>query len=125
MFILDSSAIIDFFRGNEKVTRIIEGGNSATTVFSYYEVMRPLLENKGRQYAFFWFYFKKARVFDFDMKACEESAEIFSKLSSLGTPINHVDAMIAGICRSRKGKIVTKDRDFMKLDKIGVECILV
>lgn len=49
------------------------------------------------------------RIFDFDSDAAPAFAEIATHHRSLGQPINHADAQIAAIVRSKKATLATRN----------------
>ena len=126
MIVLDTSALIDFFRGIEK-TREFMDKDVATTVISYYEILLGVKHRKARkEEQFFRRFFSEIEVLDFDRKAAEEASEIMGRLLSLCTLVNSTDVLIAGIAIvSGAEKIVSRDRDFISIGKVSELDVLV
>lgn len=126
MIVLDTSALIDFFRGVEK-TREFMNNDVATTVMTYYEIFSGVKHRKARkEERFFRRFFSEIDVLDFDLKAAEEASDIMGRLLSIGTPVNSMDVLIAGIAVVNGAeKIVSKDEDFIRISKVSDMDILI
>lgn len=126
MIILDTSALIDFFRGEEK-TREFMKDDVTTTVISYYEIFSGVKHRKARkEEQFFKRFFSEIEVLDFDLKAAEEASDIMGRLLSLGTPVNSTDVLIAGIASANGAeKIISRDSDFISIGKVSEFDVLV
>ena len=126
MIVLDTSTLIDFFRGVEK-TREFMDEDVTTTVISYYEILSGVKHRKARkEEQFFRRFFSEINVLDFNRKAAEEASEIMGRLLSLGTPVNSTDVLIAGIAIVNGAeKIVSRDRDFISIGKVSELDVLV
>lgn len=120
MIVLDTSALIDFFRGVEK-TREFMNSDVTTTIVTYYEILSGVKHRKARkEEQFFRRFFSEIDVLDFDLKAAEEASGIMGRLLSIGTPVNSMDILIAGIAVVNGAeKIVSKDEDFIKVGKVS------
>lgn len=57
----------------------------------------------------------------FTEAAAQEAACIEAELTSAGTQINAMDILIAGVVRESGGTIVTRDRDFERVEELDVE----
>lgn len=125
MIILDTSAVIDFTRGNSSLAELITSAESrgqqvAVTSLSVFELLIPFLHrrmpNKERVLRAFLL---NVRVLPFDSQAAEQSARIMSSLLKVGKPLNVVDAMIAGIASSNNSELlITKDKDFKVIESV-------
>lgn len=126
MIILDTSALIDFFRGEEE-TREFMNDDVTTTIISYYEILSGIKHRKARkEEQFFRRFFSEVEVLDFDRKAAEEASEIMGRLLSLGTPVNSTDVLIAGIAAANGAeKIVSRDSDFITIGKVSKFDVLI
>lgn len=126
MIILDTSALLDFFRGEKKI-RDFMNDDVTTTVISYYEIFSGIKHRKARkEEQFFKRFFSEIEVLDFDRKAAEEASEIMGRLLSLGTPVNNTDVLIAGIAAANGAeKIISKDSDFITIGKVSKFDVLV
>ena len=75
MIVVDTSTLIDFFRGIEK-TREFMDDDVTTTVMSYYEILSGVKHRKARKEEhFFRRFFSEIEVLDFDRKAAEEASD--------------------------------------------------
>jgi tRNA(fMet)-specific endonuclease VapC len=119
MIVLDTSAVIDIFRGNEKA-RSYMASETATTVITSYEILAGIKHRKARaEERFFRRFFSD--VFPLEMNRCaaENAADIMGSLLALGTPVNSLDVLIAGIALAHGAeKIVSRDKDFQQIGRI-------
>jgi tRNA(fMet)-specific endonuclease VapC len=120
MNILDTSFVVDLFRGDEKVRGFLDE-ESATTAVTYYEIMsyrrRRKLKSEG---AIFERFFTEVPVLPFNREAAEEASAITARLMDIGRPVNALDVLIAGIAVSNGAeRLVTRDRDFLEIAKIS------
>jgi predicted nucleic acid-binding protein len=59
-------------------------------------------------------------VLGFDRNAAEEASDIMGRLLSLGTSVNSMDVLIAGIAAANGAeKIVSRDSDFISIGKVS------
>lgn len=125
MIVLDTSVLIDYFRGKNKSFDIVAGSdNAVTTVISYHEILSGIKHRKAKnEEKFYRRFFSDIRILDFDIKASEESSEIMARLLSQGRVVNTLDVLIAGIAATNEAdKIVSRDRDFLEISKVtGLE----
>jgi tRNA(fMet)-specific endonuclease VapC len=119
VIVLDTSALIDLFRGGEGTKKVI-GGDVATTAVNYHEIFVGIRRHKAKaEERFFRRFFSDIKVLNFDQVAAEKSSEIMGKLIARGTPVNSFDILIAGIAVSNGVEIlVTRDRDFESIAKV-------
>ena len=120
MNILDTSFVVDLFRGDEKVSAFLDA-ESATTAVTYYEIMsyrkRRKLKSEG---AVFEKFFTEVPVLPLTRAAAEEASAITARLMDIGRPVNALDVLIAGIALSTGAeRLVTRDRDFLEIAKIS------
>ena len=110
MIILDTSFLIDFFRGEEGTQAIIRT-DVATTAITYHEIFSGIKHRKAKKEGeFFRRFFSRIRILDFDLNAA---------LSS-GKAVNALDVLIAGIAIANGAdKIATRDGDFGEISKIA------
>jgi len=120
MIILDTSFLIDFFKG-EKGTQTIIRTDVATTTITYHEILSGIKHRKAKKEGeFFRQFFSRIRIFDFDLNAAEKSSEIMAKLLSSGKAVNALDVLIAGIAIANgAAKIATRDGDFEEISKVA------
>lgn len=123
MFFLDTTAIIELFKGNERLKRVLEekGDGSAVTAVSYFEIFTGIIHKRlKREETYFTRFFANVPVYHFEMKAAQESSRLMASLLKRGASINMADVMIAGITIANGGEgIVTKDRDFERIEEIA------
>lgn len=126
MIVLDTGALIDFFRGEENARKFMDE-DVTTTIISYYEILSGIKHRKARkEEQFFRRFFSEIEVLDFDLKAAEEASDIMGRLLSLGTPVNSMDVLIAGIAAANGAeKIISRDTDFISIGKVSKFDVLV
>ncbi|HDM23166.1 MAG TPA: type II toxin-antitoxin system VapC family toxin, partial [Methanomicrobia archaeon] len=98
MIVLDTSFLIDFFRGKEETLQYIGDLDIATTVITYYEIFSGMFHKKAKkEEKFFRRFFSNVRVLNLDTNSAEKSSEIMAKLLRIGVSVNALDVIIAGI----------------------------
>lgn len=120
MIILDTSALVDYFKGVKK-TREFMDNDVTTTVITYYEILSGVKHRKARkEEQFFRRFFSEIDILDFNLKAAEEASSIMGRLLSIGTPVNSVDVLITGIAVINGAeKIVSRDINFISIGKVS------
>jgi len=120
MIILDTSFLIDFFRGKEETLHVITDTDVATTVITYYEIFSGIFHKKAKkEEKFFRRFFSEVRILDLDMNSAEKSSEIMARLLKMRASVNALDVIIAGISVAHGAEtIVSKDRDFLEIAKV-------
>ncbi len=124
MIVLDTSVLIDYFKGKNKSFDIVENSDVVTTVVTYHEILSGIKHKKAKKEEIFYRrFFSDIKVLDFDMKASEESSEIMARLLNIGKIVNTLDVLIAGIAVTNGAdKIVSRDKDFLEISKVtGLE----
>jgi len=121
MMLLDTSFLIDYFKGVQETKDLIGGEEVCTTVINYHEIMAGVKRIRARrEESFFRRLFSRIRVLECDLKAVEESSNIAVKLAMIGREINALDVLIAGIALANGvEKIATKDRHFTEIEKVA------
>ncbi len=119
MIILDTSAIIDIFRGREGILDLIDT-DVTTTVINYHEIMAGVKHKKAKiEERYFRRFFSKIEVLPYESSAAEKSSEIQAYMMNLGKKANTLDILIAAIAiQNGAEKILTRDRDFVEISKI-------
>ncbi|VVB69370.1 tRNA(fMet)-specific endonuclease VapC [uncultured archaeon] len=119
MIVLDTSALIDLFRGGEEIRKAIVG-DVATTAINYHEIFVGVRRHKAKaEERFFRRFFSDIKILDFDQAAAERSSEIMVRLLTLGISVNAFDVLIAGIAISNGAEaLITRDRDFESIAKV-------
>jgi predicted nucleic acid-binding protein len=112
---LDSSALIDLFRGESEIIELLKTLNEEliTTYLNYFEILGGLnLEDKSYQEerGYFENLFQEVTLFNLSKKSCESSSLITWDLKKKGKITGQVDCMIAGILLSNGvNKIITRN----------------
>ncbi len=124
MIVLDTSILIDYFKGKNISFNFVTNSDAATTVITYHEILSGIKHRKAKkEEVFYRRFFSDIKVLDFDLKAGEESSNIMARLLSLGKLVNTLDVLIAGIAITNGAdKIVSRDKDFLEISKVtGLE----
>ena len=118
MNVLDTSALIDLFRGNDAAKSFIDD-DAVTTTVTYHEIFQRIKHRKSKsEDGFFRYFFSYLRVLDYNLCAAEASSDIMAELMCIGTPVNVLDVLIAGIAVANgANKLITRDRDFLKISE--------
>jgi tRNA(fMet)-specific endonuclease VapC len=121
MILLDTTFLIDYFRGRDNLEDYIENETGVTTTLNYHEIMTGIRRSKSkREEQFFRAFFAGIGLLDFTKEAAEESSILSAKLSALGLPVNNLDVLIAGTALSHGvDTILTRDMDFVEIGKIS------
>ena len=119
MILLDTSFLIDFFRGVEATSGFVED-NVAVTVITYHEIMTGVKRKRAtKETEFFRRFFAQVRILPYDQKAAEESSTIAAQLMSVGIMVNALDILIASIALTNGiSRIATVDKDFLEIEKV-------
>jgi len=119
LIVLDTSALIDLFRGGEEIRKAL-GGDVASTAVNYHEIFAGIKHHKAKaEERFFRRFFSDIKILDLNLIAAERSSEIAGRLLSLGTVVNSVDVLIAGIAVANGAEtLITRDRDFESIAKV-------
>lgn len=120
MILLDTSFLIDLFRGVESTKELAEE-DSVTTTISYHEIMTGIKRKRApREEKYFTRFFSEIALVPFNVQAADCSSEISAKLSSIGRKLNALDILIAGIALANGiSDIVTRDPDFSEIEKVS------
>ena len=119
MILLDTSFLIDFFRGVEATSSFVED-NVAVTVITYHEIMTGVKRKRAtKETEFFRRFFAQVRILTYDQKAAEESSSIAAQLMSVGIMVNALNILIAAIALTNGiSRIATADKDFLEIEKV-------
>jgi tRNA(fMet)-specific endonuclease VapC len=125
VIVLDTSAIIDFTRGNKQLVEVIKTADNsgqivAVTSVSFFELFTPIFhKNMAKKERVLRAFLGKAPVLTLDQAASEESARIMSALLKIGRPINVLDVLIAGIAAVNNAELlIGSDTDFNAIAKV-------
>ncbi|MDD5473163.1 MAG: type II toxin-antitoxin system VapC family toxin [Candidatus Methanoperedens sp.] len=124
MIVLDTSVLIDYFRGKNSSFDFVSNSDATTTVITYHEILSGIKHRKAKkEEAFYRRFFSDIKILDLDLKAVEESSDIMARLLSQGRVVNTLDVLISGIAMTNGAdKIVSRDKDFLEISKVtGLE----
>ena len=117
MTFLDTSVIIDFLVGDQRIVamvkEILEKEEVKTTTITEYELLRHKAKIKKQASERF---LSGAIVCSFDREAAKKAATLFEELQNSGTMVNETDLLIAGITLAHDEVLLTRDQ---KLAGIG------
>ncbi|MBI2649894.1 PIN domain-containing protein [Candidatus Woesearchaeota archaeon] len=124
---LDTSAVIDIFKGNERLKQFLENNKEplAATLMSYLELFfglnpeNPKHATEGEYYTEF---FKSLYNVDLSKDTCEEASKIFWRLKKEGKTIEQFDcAIAASFLTNGVNKILTGNpKHFEKIKQLNV-----
>ena len=117
MVVFDTSLLIDATKNKKYVLNLIESylgkEQIATTIITKYELLRGATE---QNLGFVLELLGRFVILDFGEEAVYEAAKVYKSLSEQGKLISELDFLIVGIAAANNETIVTKDRDFLKLE---------
>jgi len=124
MTFIDTSVIIDFLAGDEKIVTLIkevaEKEEIKTTTITEYELLKHKTELK-RQVA--EKFLSAVLVCPFDRASARKAALLFQKLSRTGKMINENDLLIAGISLANDEVLLTRDQKFGNIDDANIRIV--
>jgi tRNA(fMet)-specific endonuclease VapC len=122
--LLDTSVIIDFLAGDQKIValiqEIIRREDVKTTTITEYELLRH--KTKIRKQAAERF-LSGVTVYSFDRAAAQRAALLFEELRDSGKMINENDLLIAGISLANDELLLTRDKKFGNLDNVNIKIV--
>ena len=121
MFCLDSSAIIEIFKGSscgEEILGFIQNFPLFISSLVAHELLSGARDADREKIEKF---ISESEVIPFGLKEAIVSSKIQAELKKKGQPINKIDVLIAGTCLSNKLIVVTCDKDFLKVEGIIVK----
>jgi len=127
MIVLDTSFLIDYFRGVKVTYSLVDKEDIAITTITYHEILTGLKRKRSkREEKFFKRFFSEIRMLPFDVRAAEESSSIAARLTAMGKEVNALDILITGIAIANGAdKIITRDSDFETIAKVSdIEVVL-
>jgi len=124
MTFIDTSVIIDFLAGDEKIISLVkelaEKEEIKTTTITEYELLKHKTELK-RQVA--EKFLSAIIVCPFDRASARKAALLFKKLSEAGKMINESDLLIAGISLANDEVLLTRDQKFGNIGDANIKII--
>ena len=113
MIVVDSDVLIDAPRGRPDAERRIDlelqTGALATTSVSAFELRSGARSGEAAEKV--QMLLAALTILPFDEEAAERAAEVRRALESEGEGIGMADYLIAGICLSRSGLLLTRNRE--------------
>jgi len=124
MTFIDTSVIIDFLAGDEKIVSTLQAlakkGKIKTTALSEYELLKHKNELKRDIAEKF---LSALTVYPFDRVSAKQAALLFERLSKDGNMINENDLLIAGISLANGELLLTRDKKFAYLNEANIQII--
>lgn len=124
---LDTSAIIDIFRGNENIKKFIENNEEplAATIMSYLELYFGLDPENAKhvdEAKYYDEFFEDVYNVFLTKDSCKEAQKLFWKLKKEGKIIEQFDCTIAALfIKSGIKKILTKNpKHFERINQLSV-----
>ncbi len=124
MTFLDTSVIIDFLAGDQRIIAVIKELLSKedikTTTITEYELLRHKTKIKKQAAERF---LSGVIVCSFDRDAAKKAAVLFEELQDSGRMINENDLLIAGISLSHDEVLLTRDQKLANIGKDKIRTI--
>ena len=125
MIVLDTSAVIEFTRGNQRLTDIVKSAEEtgdvvAVTSVTLFELLTPIFhKSMAKKERVLRALLHNVPVLKLDETASEESAKIMSALLKVGRPANVLDVLIAGIAVANGVELlIGTDADLTEISKV-------
>ena len=124
---LDTTAIIDLFKGDEGIKKFIKNNKEpfSATILSYAELMFGIKDKKHQEEEEFYDdFFTEVYSFDLTKDACKMASRLHNDLKGKGKETGHFDSLIASIFLSNGvTKVLTRNKKhferFSSVDVIG------
>lgn len=124
---LDTTAIIDIFKGEPKIKEFLDGNKEplAVGIMSYLELFFGLNPDNSKhtmEGKYYGEFFRGLYNIDLTKESCEEASRIFWTLKKEGKTIEQFDCVIeASFLKSGISKILTRNRKhFEKIKQLNV-----
>jgi len=121
MRLIDTSVLIDYFRGVPSARDIICEDLPVISIVSVHEIFTGLkILNNETETTFFRELFANIDLIDFTMQAADESSSLAAQLRRKGVSINALDLMIAGTAIAHEiDEIASRDTHFREIEIIS------
>jgi tRNA(fMet)-specific endonuclease VapC len=124
MTFLDTSVIIDFLSGDEKIVSLMKDlvakEQIKTTTITEYELLK--YKSEIRRHAAETF-LSGVTVCPFDSASAKKAASLYEKLKETGKMVNESDLLIAGISLANNEVLLTRDKKFANLNEEKIQII--
>jgi len=124
MVFIDTSVVIAFLAGDEKVVALVkefaEKEDVKTTTITEYELLKHKTALKRRLAEDF---LSEITVCSFDRAAARKAAQLYEKLREAGKMINENDLLIAGISLANDEVLLTRDQKFRDLGEVSIKIV--
>ncbi len=124
MTFIDTSVIIAFLAGDEKVVAFVkEHANTEsikTTTITEYELLK---HKKALKKHLAEEFLSEITICPFDSASARKAASIYEKLKETGKMINENDLLIAGISFANGELLLTRDKKFANIDYEKIKLI--
>ena len=124
MTFLDTSVIIDFLAGDQKIVAIVKEifnkEDIKTTTITEYELLRHKTKIKKQAAERF---LSAVIVCSFDREAAKKAAMLFEELQDSGRMINENDLLIAGIALAHDEVLLTRDQKLVRIGKDKIRTV--
>jgi len=101
--------LIDLFKGKERAVEIMEDADSISTgSIVLYELSKISSFDRDK--------LENGRINELDSDDAIRASELYRRLSEKGEKIGEIDYLIAAQADNSDRKLVTRDKDFQKLD---------
>lgn len=124
---LDTSAIIDIFKGEPNIKHFLDGNKEplAATIMSYLELyfgINPENSSHLEESKYYDEFFKSVYYVDLNKESCEVASRIFWKLRKEGKTIEQFDCVIASsfIANGIKKILTRNTKHFEKINQLTV-----
>jgi predicted nucleic acid-binding protein len=121
---LDTSVIIDFLAGDEKIVALIKELSGKedlkTTTITEFELLKYKTKF-GRNAA--EKFLLAVTVYPFDRASARKAGTLYQKLAKTGKMINENDLLIAGTSMSNEDILLTRDQKFSNLDEATIKIV--
>ena len=121
MRLIDTSILIDFFRGVPPAKNLVLEEIPVISTISVHEIFAGFKYlNKQSESQFFRELFDNVELLDYSKQAAEESSSLAAILRKKGISINPLDLMIAGTAVAHGiSEIASKDSHFIDIEKVS------
>ena len=125
--LIDTDILSIFLRGNPRVKEsfkkyIQQYEKINFSIITYYEILSGLKHKDAKkQLDVFLTFSSLCNILPMTRGSCEKSASIYAGLRKIGTPVDDIDLLIAGIALENNLSVITNNtRHFKRIDGLTV-----